>query len=196
MTTAAVAADPHVAGAVLGRAFTTDPVFRWIIGETPRLQERLTLAFTAFAVGAVHKPAAQVLVTPDRAAASIWLPPNGWRAPLSEIVKQAPRLLRAYGNRSVRALRLLSIVEKHHPKEPHWYLEAIGTVPEQRGRGIGPTVLTPVLEQCDAARLPAYLESSNPQNISFYERHGFVTLPLFELPPGCPVITPMWRDPR
>lgn len=194
--TTAVVADPHVAGAVLGRAFTTDPVFGWILGDTPRLEERLTLAFTAFAVGATRKPAAQVLVTPERTAASIWLPPGQWRAPMSEVVRQAPRLLRAYGTRSPRALGLLSVVEKQHPTAPHWYLEAIGTVPEVRGQGIGPTVLTPVLDRCDEERLPAYLESSNPQNIPFYERHGFVKMPLFELPSGCPVITPMWRDPR
>jgi ribosomal protein S18 acetylase RimI-like enzyme len=194
--TTAVAADPHVAGAVLGRAFTTDPVFNWILAGAGRLEQRLTLAFTAFAVGAVHKPAAQVLVTPERTAASIWLPPNQWRAPMSEIVRQGPRLLRAYGARSPRALKLLSVVEKHHPAAPHWYLEAIGTVPEARGRGIGPTVLTPVLDRCDDEKLPAYLESSNPQNIPFYERHGFVKMPLFDLPTGCPVITPMWRDPR
>ena len=194
--TTAVAADPHVAGAVLGRAFTTDPVFGWILGGTGRLEQRLVQAFTAFAVGANRRPPAQVLVTPERTAASIWLAPNEWNAPVSEIVRQAPRLLRAYGTRSPRALRLLSVVEKHHPREPHWYLEAIGTVPEARGQGIGPTVLTPVLDRCDNEKLPAYLESSNPQNIPFYERHGFVKMPLFELPPGCPVITPMWRTPR
>jgi len=44
--------------------------------------------------------------------------------------------------------------------------------------------------------LPAYLESSNPRNLTFYERHGFRRMPLFPLPDGCPVITPMWRDPR
>jgi ribosomal protein S18 acetylase RimI-like enzyme len=194
--TTAVAAEPHIAGAVLGRAFTTDPVFRWILGSTSRLEQRLTHAFTAFAHGARRKPAAQVLVAPEGRAASIWLPPDQWNAPISEVVRQAPRLLRAYGTRSPRALRLLGVVERHHPREPHWYLEAIGTVPEARGQGIGPTVLTPVLDRCDDVGLPAYLESSNPQNIPFYERHGFVKMPLFELPPGCPVITPMWRAPR
>ena len=194
--TTAVAADPHVAGAVLGRAFTTDPGFRWILGDTDRLEQRLTLAFTAFALGASRKPSARVFVTPERTAASIWLPPGGWRAPMGEIVRQAPRLLRAYGARSPRALRLLGVVEKQHPTEPHWYLEAIGTVPEARGQGIGPTVLTPVLDRCDDEKLPAYLESSNPENVRFYERHGFVKRPLFDLPAGCPVITPMWREPR
>lgn len=64
--TAAVVADPRVAGAVLGRAFT------------------------AFALGATRKPSAQVLVTADRTAASIWLPPGQWRAPMSELVRQPP----------------------------------------------------------------------------------------------------------
>ena len=149
MTTALVA-DPLVAGAVLGRAFTTDPVFRWILGGGGRLEQRLILAFTAFALGATRKPSAQVLATPEGTAASIWLPPGQWRAPMSEVVRQAPRLLRAYGSRVPRALQLLSKVEKAHPKQPHWYLEAIGTVPEARGQGIGPKVLTPVLDRCDA----------------------------------------------
>jgi GNAT superfamily N-acetyltransferase len=191
-----VAADPLVAGDVLGRAFVTDPVFRWLLEGQDRLEDRLKLAFTAFAVGAAAKPTAHVLATSEETAASIWLPPGGWRVPWSEMVRQAPRLLRAYGSSVPRALRLLSTVEKQHPEEPHWYLEAIGVVPESRGQGIGPSVLTPVLDRCDTAGLPAYLESSNPRNIPFYERHGFVKRPLFDLPPGCPVITPMWRDPR
>jgi ribosomal protein S18 acetylase RimI-like enzyme len=196
MTTAQVVADPRVAGAVLGRSFVDDPVFNWLLGGARRLEHRLTLAFTAFAVGAARKPAGRLLVTPERTAASIWLPPGEWRAPASEVLRQAPRLLAAYGAHSPRALNLLSRIEKQHPTEPHWYLEAIGTVPAARGKGIGPTVLVPVLDQCDAERLPAYLESSNPRNISFYERHGFTKLPLFPLPAGCPVITPMWRAPR
>jgi GNAT superfamily N-acetyltransferase len=188
--------DASHAGRVLGRAFTTDPVFTWLMQGRPQLERRLSLVFSAFAAGALRKPDAQVLVSPDNAAASIWLPPRGWRTPVTEVLRHAPQLLRAFGTGTPRALSLLSNVEKHHPVEPHWYLEAIGTVPEARGKGIGPSVLRPVLEHCDAAGLPAYLESSNPRNLTFYERHGFVRRPLFPLPPGCPVITPMWRDPR
>jgi ribosomal protein S18 acetylase RimI-like enzyme len=196
MTVAEQVTDPHVAGAVLGRAFVTDPVFGWLMRGSRRLQQRLTLVFDAFAGGALHKADAQVLVSPQRTAASIWLPPGAWKAPPAELVRFGPQLVRAFGPRTVRALSLLTRIEKHHPSEPHWYLEAIGTVPEARGRGVGPSVLTPVLDRCDAAGLPAYLESSNPRNIAFYERHGFVVRPLFALPDGCPVITPMWRAPR
>lgn len=196
MADVTTAVEPQVAAAVLGRAFTTDPVFGWLLQGRDDLERRLTLVFTAFAAGALHKPAAQVLVTSEHTAAAIWLPPGGWRTPTGEILRHGPKLIRAFGPATLRALSLLTRMEKHHPEEPHWYLEAIGTVPEARGQGIGPKVLAPVLERADDAGLPSYLESSNPRNIPFYERHGFVRRPLFELPPGCPVITPMWRDPR
>jgi len=189
--------QPEVVGAVLGRAFVDDPVFGWLLTGRSDVQRRLARVFTAFAVGAQHKVDGQVLVTAERTAAAIWLPPGSWKTPTKELLQQGPQLIRAFGPGVLRALSLLTRIEKHHPTEPHWYLEAVGTVPEARGRGIGPTVLTPILDRCDNDALPAYLESSNPRNIPFYERHGFVRRPPFaDLPTGCPTITPMWRHPH
>lgn len=184
------------AGQVLGRAFTTDPVFGWLMQGRPDVERQLTRVFTAFTEAAERTPEAQVLVDPAQRAAALWRPPDKWKAPALDVLRNGPRLLRAFGPNVIRSLRLLAAVEKAHPTERHWYLEAVGVVPEARGQGVGASMLEPVLQRCDAERLPAYLESSNPRNISFYERHGFVTRPLFALPAGCPVITPMWRAPR
>lgn len=41
----------------------------------------------------------------------------------------------------------------------------------------------------------AYLESSNPRNLSFYRRHGFVATGDIELENG-PTMTSMWRESR
>ena len=41
----------------------------------------------------------------------------------------------------------------------------------------------------------AYLESSNPRNIPFYQRHGFKVLRTIRVG-ECPAITPMLRRPR
>ncbi|MDX6373474.1 MAG: hypothetical protein QOD98_2462, partial [Nocardioidaceae bacterium] len=43
MTVAERVADPHLAGAVLGRAFTTDPVFSWLMQGRGRREHRLSL---------------------------------------------------------------------------------------------------------------------------------------------------------
>jgi GNAT superfamily N-acetyltransferase len=105
-------------------------------------------------------------------------------------------LVAALRARVPRGLRLQVVVERHHPKEPHWYLEALGAVPEARGTGVGKRVVQPVLDACDDARLPAYLESSNPRNWSFYERLGFVRGQPLPVPRGCPLVMPMRREPR
>ena len=69
----------------------------------------------------------------------------------------------------------------------------IGVDPEQRGRGLGQPLMARVLEVADAEEVACYLESSNPRNLSFYERLGFEVLEEVTLPNG-PTIRPMWRS--
>ena len=185
----------NVAGRVLGSAFVDDPVWSWVVQGSAR-EGRLRQAFTAFAGLVVRTPGSRVLVTPERTAAALWLPPGGWHPSLLEQARAAP--LTALGLRAgvLRGLRLQAVVDEHHPREPHWYLEALGAVPAARGTGVGRRVVEPVLAVCDREGLPAYLESSNPRNWTFYERLGFVRRDPLPVPPGCPLMVPMWREPR
>ena len=48
-----------------------------------------------------------------------------------------------------------------HPEEPHWYLPFVGTRPDRQSRGLGSAVMRPVLDACDVAGLPAYLEATS-----------------------------------
>jgi hypothetical protein len=52
------------------------------------------------------------------------------------------------------------------------------------------------LDRCDAEYAPAYLESSNPDNIPYYQRFGFEVTGELALPEGGPSLWPMWRAPR
>ena len=86
-------------------------------------------------------------------------------------------------------------MDEVHPTEPHWYLAVIATEPSRRAQGMGGALLTTALEVVDAEHMPAYLESSNPRNITLYERHGFgITreIPIGDGPP----MTAMWRPAR
>ena len=71
----------------------------------------------------------------------------------------------------------------------------IATRRERHGQGLGTVLMQHALELVDERRLPAYLESSNPRNVTLYERHGFVSTGVIEIPDG-PPLTPMWREPR
>jgi len=86
-------------------------------------------------------------------------------------------------------------ITKFHPKEPHWYLPLIGVDPAHQGRGHGDALMRYALEWFDRERLPAYLESTNPRNISLYRRHGFEELGRIQAG-SSPTLIPMLRRPR
>jgi ribosomal protein S18 acetylase RimI-like enzyme len=55
--------------------------------------------------------------------------------------------------------------------------------------------MTQVLKRVDAEHVPAYLESSNPRNISLYRRHGFEVVTTIQLG-SSPTVVPMVRPAR
>ena len=80
-----------------------------------------------------------------------------------------------------------------HPEGSYWYLPLIGVDPMSRGLGVGSALLRTALAVCDDDGLPAYLESTNPRNVSLYERHGFKVVG--QVQHGtCPAFTPMVRE--
>jgi ribosomal protein S18 acetylase RimI-like enzyme len=93
-------------------------------------------------------------------------------------------------------LRLLTLIETKHPRQPHWYLATLGTAVDLQGKGVGSALMAPVTEHCDKEGLPAYLESSKERNVPFYRRHGFEVVKEVRLPNDGPLIWTMWRDPK
>ena len=107
-------------------------------------------------------------------------------------------LSKALGKRPGFPKRLAELgqLDKEHPKVPHWYLFALGTRPEARGKGYASAVISAVTTRCDKTQTPAYLENSNPLNTPLYEKHGFkVTKTLYMGENKVPVAL-MWRDPK
>jgi GNAT superfamily N-acetyltransferase len=173
-------------------AFTDDPLMAWLFEDDERRPEQLRTWWTWIIE---HRPAhVEVLETPDVRSAAIWHGPDPAESTTDE---SFPDMLAGLvGVETMqRKLQGLSVIPTAHPTARHWYLAAIGTRPAFQGQGSGPRVLVPVLERCDAARLPAYLESSNARNVPFYERFGFVATGTIQVPGG-PALTPMWREPR
>jgi GNAT superfamily N-acetyltransferase len=101
---------------------------------------------------------------------AIWLPPgvHGDDEPLEAVI--AGRIAAA---RHTEVAAVFEQTEHYRPAERHWYLSLIGVEALHRNKGCGAVLLQHRLRQCDREHLPAYLWSSNPSNISLYERHGF-----------------------
>ncbi|MGH7928642.1 MAG: GNAT family N-acetyltransferase, partial [Candidatus Binatia bacterium] len=66
--------------------------------------------------------------------------------------------------------------------------------PFQQGKGLGSALMRHALARCDGEGKAAFLESSNPKNVSLYERHGFEVVGRIQgtvlmLMSCCPAIT-------
>ena len=67
--------------------------------------------------------------------------------------------------------------------------------PAQQSKGIGSELLQYALAPCDEQGMFAYLESSNPANVPFYQRHGFEVVAEIQVG-SSPTVRPMIRSPR
>lgn len=181
-------------GVGLAAAFATDPLWRWMVPDEQRWSRRAAAMFAHEASGRIRY--GHTYTTDDCAGAALWAPPGFWRGTRMEMLRSAPPMVRLLGRAGGRAgVRVLRAIEGAHPRGDHWYLAVLGTRPSRQGQGVGSAVLRPVLERCDLDGTGAYLESSNPANIAFYERHHFRATGALT-PAGSPPLTTMWRDPQ
>lgn len=179
---------------VLASAFYADPVGQWLFPESSARSSGLRRLFES-ELKHVTLPHGASLTNRDATGVALWLPPGHWKVPPLTLTKMLPRFMSLFGRRLSLVLRGLFEVEKQHPQSAdHFYLPFMGVDPDHQGRGIGSSLLMPVLERCDRDRIGAYLEATNDDNRRLYERHGFKVVGEINLPAG-PPLWPMWRSP-
>jgi GNAT superfamily N-acetyltransferase len=186
-------ADIGVLSTVLARSFDDDPLMQWLCPVETRRTPSLVGFFRAELESTAKR--GRVVTTADRAGAALWAGPGQWKLPLSDILRIGPAFVRASRLRTVAAVRLLTQMEKIHPRSPHWYLAVLGTDPRKQGRGVGGALVTEIVGRCDAEGIGAYLESSKERNVPFYRRFGFEVSQEIEVA-GSPPLWAMWREPR
>ncbi|MEM9473169.1 MAG: GNAT family N-acetyltransferase [Pseudomonadota bacterium] len=170
--------------------FASDPIARWIWPEASLYLKMMPDFVKAFGGKALEHNTAQV--EEGHKAAALWLPPG--TEPDGEVID------RIFGE-TVRSgiaedvADMFAQMNACHPSaEACWYLPMIATDPAFVGQGVGSVLLKRGLQRCDKAGEIAYLESSNPRNISLYLRHGFEQIG--EIQTGSsPKVFPMIRQP-
>jgi GNAT superfamily N-acetyltransferase len=183
---------------VLARAFYDDPVNSWMLPDHRTRLKALTRVFAGLARHHFLSRGGSEVARRDGTvgAATLWDPPGRRKAGRLEELAMMPTMLWALRSRVSACMQLMELMDQHHPEEPHWYLMLIGSDPAVRGAGFGQALMQSRLDRCDAERVPAYLENSNPKNESYYLRFGFEVMGEIKLPDGGPSMWPMWREPR
>ena len=191
----ATAADVDAAAAVLAAAYADDPWVAWIV-SSDRRQERVS-ALQANLLNVVGVPHGELWLAECEGTvvgAALWflaerpVPPAAWAA-------LTPGEAGLMGDRHDAAVAAAAAIRHLRPTEPHHSLASLGVLASHRGLGIGSALLADVLNRADAAGVPAYLETSTKENLTFYERARFALTGHVVLPDGGPDVWGMVRTP-
>ena len=180
---------PRAVAAIVA-AFLTDPIARFAWPSAHDYLRNMPPGTREFVRGSFGHGTAYV--SADFCGAAFWFPPG--EHPNGEALERAFRDTAEPGHLH-DLLATFEQMEQWHPKEPHWYLPMVGVEPNAQGKGLGAELMRHAVARCDQEAGLAYLESSNPRNISLYLRHGFEVMGEIRVGAG-PLVTPMLRRPR
>ena len=170
--------------------FIGDPVARWMWPDAETYLDVMPKFAAAFGGKAIEHGAAYVAA--GYKAAALWLPP-GVESDEEKIEALLEATIAPEIGDDVSAI-FEQMDECHPSAENCWYLPLIAADPAFVGQGLGAAIMKHALQRCDEDGAMAYLESSNPRNISLYERHGFEIVGKIQAG-SSPVLTPMIREP-
>jgi GNAT superfamily N-acetyltransferase len=167
-TRIATASDLEGVTTTLTAAFEHDPLWSWAFPDPENLA-----VWWRFLIGSALRYR-NVWIAGEYAAASVWIPPQGTELTEDEEERVESLLSDLTGQRAPVVMELRKRFKDSHPRDrPHYYLSLMGTHPRFRGKGLGMALLSENLASTDAEGVPAYLESTNPDNVRRYERLGF-----------------------
>jgi ribosomal protein S18 acetylase RimI-like enzyme len=176
--------DRVIQAIVIG--FSTDPLGRWF---WPNATSYLNSGPGFDAYGGRAIASGTGYVTENYEGVALWMPPG-----IEPDEERMIPILQATVPEEILedVFAVFAAMEAYHPEDPCWYLPLIAVDPYYQGNGFGSQLMKHALNRVDQDGIPAYLESSNPRNISLYERHGFEVMGQIQIG-SSPVVTPMIR---
>ena len=100
--------------------------------------------------------------------------PGKWPPPeLRTLAMLSPGPLIAGPAVLIKSLRAELMFEKRHPKYEHFMVWMFGVSPSRQRAGLGRRLMSEALARADADQVPAYLWTTNPDNLPYYHSHGY-----------------------
>lgn len=180
---------------ILTASFIDDPSFSFIFGDNSSQASALNAFFELFATDAMQR--GKIEIAPDEQGACIWYSAEvdifneQFEVVLGKIINAIAEI--AGQEPSKRFEQIIEKLSESEPTQKHCEVFFIGLKPSARNKGIGKSLLKPVLDYADTNQVGCYLVSSNARNISFYERHGFQKYCPIEISSSYSM-TGMWRN--
>ncbi len=170
--------------ALLAEAFVDDAIMRWTVPGKAR-EERVRAFFEGFDRYTAGR--GWLWTVDGGAGVALWVPP-GTEAEFEELTFADEDAGPEYGS-------FWTWAEGARPAEPHWYLDHLAVDAAARGSGLGVALVEHGLALARADGVPAFLCTSRPDNVGFYERRGFAIERAADTPGGGPHVWFMHAEP-
>jgi len=176
-------------------AFSRDPYLRWL-APADTTWATFGPAWLGFIADQCFERGHTYLSRGGEVAVA-WVPPDVTFATSETFTAAYETVATIVGpERAGAAIETVLQARAHSLSESHWTLQYFGARSAHQGRGLGALAVAPILAECDADGLPCGLISTNPRNVSFYERRGFRVVADVPTPDGAAVLRPMHRLPQ
>jgi len=174
-----------ISGLTLG--FSADPFIRWLYPEAEEFLNHFPRVINFFGGRAFDHGCA--FRNEDFTAGALWLPPTVYPDEEQLVACFEQTVAQEKHN---ALFETLGQMNQYHPDEDCWHLAFIAVDPVGQGKGVGSALLETSLRHCDNDGRPAYLESTNPANLSLYKRYGFEEMGVIKADQAPPLF-PMLR---
>jgi GNAT superfamily N-acetyltransferase len=179
----------------IARGFYDNEAWAWVLQSDRRRLGQLTRYYEAM-IRHIFIPRGEAWATPDAQGGILWLPPLQHRLSVRDELRELIALLPAGLGALRRGSRTGETMKRHHPSEPHVYLNTLSIDPGHQRMGYGGALMAPMLERCDEQGLPCYLETQRESNVPYYRQFGFELREHIHVDGGGPPMWLMWRIPR
>ena len=162
----------------LYQALQPDPYFAtlegWVATGSPRAAMLAYYDFSMREAGSFGR-----LYLPEGTVhgVSVWLKPLSPEPAAEKMRQREAFLIERFGESVLHQYRqiMLGMTTNAEPliEADAWYLSIVGLLPEFQNRGLGASLIQPVLEEADRVGVSTYLETFTPRNKSFYARLGY-----------------------
>jgi ribosomal protein S18 acetylase RimI-like enzyme len=172
--------DVEGAAGVISQAFEHDPLCAFMLPNKRTRVRTLRKFFHPYSEIFIKNQRGYGVGDPLNGVA-FWLPPS--RPEVSISIKTLgsflPLLFTGYPVGYLRAraiLKQIDLLHQHYAPSAHYYLDNIGVLPAERGKGVSSSLIRPFLARADADHVPVYTDTVTRENVPLYEHFGFICL--------------------
>ena len=169
--------DVERAAEVVSQAFAYDPLCSFML---PRMRTRVGILrkfFRAYGTIYIQNHLGYGVGDP-LVGVAFWLEPaiDDLSISIPSMRLFFPLLFTSYPIGYIKARRIIKQTEILHQKytgEPHYYLDNLGVLPAEQGKGIASRLIYPFLEKADTEKKIVYTDTVTRTNVGLYEHYGF-----------------------